>query len=150
MPLIATPKTFTYTTTLDHVIARTGVARSGAKPELRVASPPEFKGEKDVWTPEDLFVSSIEVCLMLTFIGVAEKRALEFIRYESSAEGTLEWIDGSYRFTRVVVRPRVTVASVEAIAVAYEVIGRAHATCLVANSVRSDVIVKPEVVPEES
>ena len=146
MTTIAVPKAFLYRTTLDNVFGRTGVAHAGEKPELRVASPPEFKGEEGVWTPEDLFVSAIEVCTMLTFTGIAEKRGVKFVRYESSAEGLLEWQDGSYRFTRVVVRPRITVNDRAAIPAVRDVVERAHRTCLVANSVRSTVIVEPEVV----
>ena len=92
MPTIAVPKSFTYHTTLDNVIGRTGVAHSDIKPELRVVAPPEFKGEPGLWTPEDLFVVSVESCLMLTFAGIAEKRGLRVLRYESSAEGLLEWL----------------------------------------------------------
>ena len=141
-----TPKSFTYRTTLDHVLGRTGVALCEGKPELRVASPPEFKGESGIWTPEDLFVSAIEVCLMLTFAGIAEKRSLRFARYESSAEGFLEWDKTSYRFTRVVVKPRITVGDAQSVPLAREVIERAHQTCLVANSVTSEVAVEPEVI----
>ena len=146
MSTTLTPKSFTYRTSLDHVFGRTGVALCEGKPELRVASPPEFKGEPGIWTPEDLFVSAIEVCLMLTFAGIAEKRGLRFARYESSAEGFLEWGEISYRFTRVVVKPRITVGDAQSVALAREVIERAHQTCLVANSVTSEVAVEPEVI----
>ena len=148
MPVLAIPKSFTYHTAVDNVIGRTAVLHSGTKPELRVASPPEFKGEDGVWTPEDLFVASIEVCLMLTFIGIADKRDLRFARYESTAEGVLEWVDGAYRFTRVIVRPRITVEEESDIVNAHIVLERAHATCLVARSVSAAVIVEPEVVIE--
>ena len=98
-----------------------------------------------MWTPEDLFVASIEVCLMLTFVGIAEKRGLRFTSYESTAEGLLEWQQFSYQFTRVVIRPRIVVQSDDSRAATHEVIERAHQTCLVANSVRCEVIVDPEI-----
>jgi organic hydroperoxide reductase OsmC/OhrA len=148
MPTVAVPKSFTYHTSLDNVIGRTGVAHSDVKPELRVVAPPEFKGEPGLWTPEDLFVVSLESCLMLTFAGIAEKRGLRVVRYESSAEGLLDWLAGSYQFTRVVVRPRITVPDPAAIVAAREIVERAHETCLVANSVRTSVIVEPEFVVE--
>jgi organic hydroperoxide reductase OsmC/OhrA len=138
-------KSFTYRTTLDRVAGRTAVSHSEGKPALPVASPPEFRGQAGMWTPEDLFVASIEVCLMLTFVGIAEKRGLHLASYESSAEGLLEWQPSSYRFTRVVIRPRIVVQNDHSLAAVREVIERAHETCLVANSVLCEVIVDPEI-----
>jgi len=138
------PKSFTYRTNTGEVRGRTATLSSEGKPSLWVSSPPEFKGEAGHWTPEDFFVAAIEVCLMLTFVGLAEKRGLSFDSYESSAEGLLEWGEQSYRFTRVVVSPVITLFDQPSVAAAREVIERAHATCLVANSVSCQVIVEPQ------
>jgi organic hydroperoxide reductase OsmC/OhrA len=138
-------KSFTYRTTLDQVVSRTAVSHSQGKPALPVASPPEFRGQTGMWTPEELFVASIEVCLMLTFVGIADKKGLRFASYESAAEGLLEWQQFSYRFTRVVIRPCIVVQNDHSLAAAREAIERAHETCLVANSVRCEVIVDPEI-----
>ena len=137
------PKPFTYHTNLSDVKGRIATLSSEGKPPLTVSSPPEFKGEPGLWTPEDFFVAAIEVCLMLTFAGLAEKRGLAFVAYQSAAEGLLEWKEQSYQFTRVVVSPVITLVDEASIAAAREVIERAHATCLVANSVTSEVIVEP-------
>src|SRR5438105_2613326 len=102
------PKSFTYRTNTGEVRGRTATLSSDGKPSLWVSSPPEFKGEAGHWTPEDFFVAAIEVCLMLTFVGLAEKRGLSFDFYESSAEGLLEWEEQSYGFPRVVVSPIIT------------------------------------------
>lgn len=137
------PKSFTYHTSVVGVEGRSASLQAEGKPPVRVASPPEFKGIAGVWTPEDLFVASIEVCLMLTFVGLAEKRGLKFATYESKAEGLLEWDQQSYRFTRVIVSPAITLFDEQSIAVAREVIEHAHDTCLVAKSVACEVIVEP-------
>lgn len=137
------PKSFTYKTAVAEVEGRSASLKSEGKPALRVASPPEFKGTAGVWTPEDFFVAAIEVCLMLTFVGIAEKNGLKFANYESKAEGLLEWDQQSYRFTRVVVRPAITLFDDHSIAAAHETLERAHATCLVAKSVSCEVIVEP-------
>jgi organic hydroperoxide reductase OsmC/OhrA len=136
-------KSFTYHTSVAGVEGRTASLRSDGKPALRVTSPPEFGGGPGVWTPEDLFVAAIEVCLMLTFVGIAAKRGLPFANYESKAEGLLAWEEGSYRFTRVVVSPSITLFDDHSMAAAREIIERAHATCLVANSVSCEVVVEP-------
>jgi organic hydroperoxide reductase OsmC/OhrA len=137
------PKPFTYHTSVSAVKGRTATLLSEGKPPLTVSSPREFKGVPGLWTPEDFFVAAIEVCLMLTFVGLAEKRGLAFGTYESSAEGLLEWKEQSYRFTRVVVSPVITLFDEASRAAAGEIIERAHATCLVANSVSCEVVIEP-------
>ena len=137
------PKSFTYRTSVAGVEGRSASLQAEGKPPLRVASPPEFRGVAGVWTPEDLFVAAIDVCLMLTFIGIAEKRGLQLAKYESKAEGLLEWDQHSYRFTRVIVSPTITLFDEQSIVAAREIIERAHDTCLVAKSVACEVVVEP-------
>ena len=94
-------KTFTYATDLEWLQARQGKLCSGSKPVLDVSSPPEFKGIPGVWTPEDLFVASAEICAMSTFLSFGGRKNIPLISYRSSAEGVLEFVDGRYRFTKV-------------------------------------------------
>jgi organic hydroperoxide reductase OsmC/OhrA len=139
------PKSFTYRTSVVEVEGRSASLQAEGKPPLRVSSPPEFRGVAGVWTPEDLFVAAVEVCLMLTFVGIAEKRGLQFATYESKAEGLLEWDQRSYRFTRVIVWPAITLFDEHSVAAAREIIELAHDTCLVAKSVACEVIVEPSL-----
>lgn len=45
------------------------------KPELVVATPPEFRGGVEgVWTPEDLLVASVAGCYAVTLAAIAERR----------------------------------------------------------------------------
>jgi len=141
-----TPKSFRYRTALRRLEGRAGELTSEGKPSLSVVAPPEFQGQSGQWTPEDLFVAAVEVCLMLTFVGIAEKRGLSFASYESQAEGLLEWEQGSYRFVRVVVSPTVAFFDEHSIAAGREVMERAHDTCLVARSLNCEVVVEPSLV----
>ena len=138
-------KSFTYRTSLDDVRGRSAMLHSGNKPSLDVSAPLEFKGDPGLWSPEDFFVASIEVCLMLTFVGIAEKNGVKFVSYSSTAEGLLEWRDDSYRFTRVVVRPSIVIDDPDTRSDVMRTLQRAHATCLIARSIRTFVEVEPSV-----
>ena len=63
-------KSFTYRTDLAWTSGRSGLLSAEGKPDLQVSSPPEFKGEPGRWTPEDLFVSAVNVCTMTTFAAL--------------------------------------------------------------------------------
>lgn len=138
-------KSFTYRTGITWVGKRAGITSSGEKIPFRTASPPEFKGEDGVWSPEDLFVAAVNSCQLMTFISFAMKLELPVASYDSEAEGTLEFVDGGFQFTRVVVRPRVVVSDPEAIGAVRKAIGDAHEACLVARSVRCEVVVEAVV-----
>ncbi len=138
-------KSFRYNTSLEWLENRSGIARSQGKPELRVASPPEFKGEAGVWTPEDLFVSAVESCTMATFLAFAQRKGLPLVAYHSNAEGVLELVDGKLKFTHVTIHPEITVATAADVEDAHHLIGDAERLCLVANSLETKVTVKASV-----
>lgn len=141
-------KSFTYQTHLQWLENRAGQMNAIGKPAFRVASPPEFKGEAGVWTPEDLFVAAVETCTMTTFLAFASRQHIPLVSYESSAEGSLEFTDDGYRFTKVIVKPRVVVSNEASLAQAQKTMEDAHHNCLIANSIRSEVVVEPEFLVE--
>jgi organic hydroperoxide reductase OsmC/OhrA len=122
---------------------RTTVCSPG-KPDLDISSPPEFKGEKGLWTPEDLFVASVNACVLITFLSYARHKRLEIAGYEAEAEGVMEYTDGKYRFTEVSLHPHVAVKSPEQLDAAREAMTNAHNNCLITNSVRAEVKVFPD------
>jgi organic hydroperoxide reductase OsmC/OhrA len=62
------PMKYLYQTHLRWTGEKKGRLSSKGKPDIEVACPPEFGGHPDIWSPEDLFLSSVEVCTMTTFI----------------------------------------------------------------------------------
>jgi organic hydroperoxide reductase OsmC/OhrA len=101
-------KSFRYKANTAWSFTRRGTLSASGKPNINVGSPPEFKGEPDVWAPEELLVGSVNTCMMLTFLTLAQAKGLTPVRYESEAEGLLENIEGKYRITEVMIRPRVS------------------------------------------
>ena len=141
-------KSFTYKTNLQWVDGKSGMLSSSGKTSFRVASPPEFKGEAGVWTPEDLFVASVETCHMTTFLALAERKHLKILSYQSHANGVLEFINDEYRFTRVVLFPTVAVSGSASEKEVYTLLREAHKHCLVANSIASIVEVNPTIITQ--
>ena len=139
------PKVYRYHTSVKWTEQRKGISSVAGKPDLEVATPPEFKGHEGIWSPEDLFVASVNVCLMTTFFAMAERAALGFTRYIGDAEGTLELVDGKFRFTKIVLRPTLTLKPGEDAAKAKQVLEKAEANCLISNSLTSQVILEPAI-----
>jgi peroxiredoxin-like protein len=139
-------KSFKYRTAIAWTGARNARMTSEGKPDLQVSSPPEFNGEAGRWTPEDMFVAALNNCTMATFLAFAERKGLPLTAYSCDAEGVLEFAEGSYRFTQVMLKARVSVKSSEYIESAKALMESAHKKCLIANSIRSEVLIDMEVL----
>ena len=140
------PKVFHYDVQVRWNSEKRGTLTAKDKPSLEVASPPEFKGHPGIWTPEDLLVSAVVSCTMTTFLSFAAKKGIELAGYQCGATGTLEMVEGKFRFSKVVLRPRITVARAEDRDKALDVFHQAEASCLVANSLLTKVEGEPEIL----
>jgi peroxiredoxin-like protein len=139
-------KSFRYKAKTTWTSARRGSLSAVEKSNIVVGSPPEFKGEPDVWTPEELLVGSLNTCIMLTFLSLAQGRGLTPAAYESEAEGLLENVEGRFRITEVTVRPRITVKQEAELERARELMERAEGECFISNSIKAKVKIIAELV----
>lgn len=101
--------------------------------------PAQFGGAGDCWSPETLFVGAVATCLALTFRGVARARRLTWTSCRCEAEGVLDRVEGALQFTSINIHVHVSVPSAADIADVRAAIDRAERTCLVSNSLKSDV-----------
>ena len=145
MEIKTKPKVFHYETRVDWKGEKRGRMAAEAKPEVEVASPPEFRGHPGIWTPEELLVSAVNTCTMMTFLTYADRKEIRLRSYECDARGTLEKQDGKFRFTRIVLRPRITVAREEDRDRVVEIFRQAENNCLVTNSLTTRVEGEPEI-----
>jgi organic hydroperoxide reductase OsmC/OhrA len=126
--------------------ARRGVLAAAGRPNIVIGSPPEFKGEPHIWAPEELLVGSLNTCMMLTFLTLAQARRLTPAGYESEAEGLLENVEGKYHITEITVRPRVTLKSKAELEPARKAMESVETHCFIANSITARVALIPEFV----
>jgi organic hydroperoxide reductase OsmC/OhrA len=145
MSHIRKSRQFIYKNHVKWLKERKGLLSSSGKSTIEVATPPEFKGHPGIWTPEDFFVSSVNICIMNTFLYFAEREKLELVKYESFAEGTLEQIENKFMFYKIKVFPQIFVASSADIEKAKNLLELSEKGCLISNSIKSDVEIKPEI-----
>jgi peroxiredoxin-like protein len=116
---------------------------------IEVATPPQFaNGVEGIWSPEHLFVAAINSCLMTTFLAIAENFKLEYTSFTSNAIGKLEVIDGKYLMSEVILKPTVIIKKIEDKEKAVRVLQKSEAACLISNSVKSRIVLEPNVIAE--
>lgn len=113
---------------------------------IEVATPPEFpKGIPGIWSPEHLFTASVSSCLMTTFLAIAENSKLEFENFTCNSKGKLEQVDGKFLMTEIILEPKVTIYEEKERSKAERVLEKSEKACLISNSIKSAVIMKPTI-----
>lgn len=129
--------------------SRNYLISSDSKDSIQGSSDLAFLGEKSRWNPEDLLVASTSACHKLWYLHLCAEAGIIVQAYVDQAEGTM-LEDGKGRFTRIVLKPLVTLVSEKDIAQATELHHKAHEACYIANSLNFPVHCEPtfKVVPE--
>ena len=148
-------RTATYTTIVSWKGEHWGRIVMGNGPQMDFSAPPDAQGHPGVFTPEDAFVGAANSCIMMMFIWAAERFKLKLLSFECRAEGTkLIELDRTEIFTRLHFRPVIRIAAGGEPRAAIEArtkraLQAAQKYSLVANSVKSEIVVEPEIVIEE-
>lgn len=123
----------------DHTVRADGL------PDLAGTADPTFHGDRDRWNPEQLLLTALSQCHMLSYLHVAVKHGITVLAYTDDAEGTLRLNrDGSGEFTGALLRPRVTISAGDSPSAAEELHAEANRLCFIARSVNFPVLHKPE------
>jgi organic hydroperoxide reductase OsmC/OhrA len=118
----------------DHQVSAAG------RPVIAGSADAVFRGDPDRWNPELELVAALSQCHMLSYLHVCAAAGVIVTGYADDATGMMaETDDGGGRFTEVVLRPRVTVASPGMAQAALRLHDDAHAKCFIASSVNFPV-----------
>jgi organic hydroperoxide reductase OsmC/OhrA len=145
-------RTATYHTTVRWTGEHWGHLEMGNGPEMKFSAPPDAQGHSGVLTPEDAFIAAANTCVMMMFIWAAERFQLNLLSYECRTEGTkLIELDRTEIFTKLYFQPVIRVARGDERKEVVEArirraIQAAQKYSLVANSVKSQIVVEPEII----
>jgi len=82
---------------------------------------------------------------MTTFLYYAERENLKFLSYESSAEGILEKSERGLIFSSIEVVPKISVTLADDIEKTKNLLALSEKNCLISNSIKSKITVRPEI-----
>jgi len=114
------------------------------KPELFLTTDNAAVGDKSKLNPEDLLVSAISSCHMLSYLYACAMEGIVITSYTDHATGIMiENAIGGGSFKKVTLNPICYVADECLIAKAIELHHKAHEICYIANSVNFEVKCNP-------
>ncbi|TAN09685.1 MAG: OsmC family peroxiredoxin [Burkholderiaceae bacterium] len=124
----------------DHVIHVAG------KPDVPGSSDPAFFGDAARYNPEELFVAALSACHMLWYLHLCANAGISVLAYADDPEGVMAVAaNGSGRFERVVLKPRVRIRAGDDAGLARSLHEKAHAMCFIANSVNCELGCEPDI-----
>lgn len=103
--------------------------------------PLEFGGRDGVMNPEDAFVGSVAMCYSITFHEIAHKMRLNIDDFQLKTEGILEEVDGERMISKIILSPHII--SSEDKKKLLRAVELTKDNCLIARSVRSEMILEP-------
>jgi organic hydroperoxide reductase OsmC/OhrA len=110
------------------------------------SSDPAFRGDPSRYNPEELLLGALAACHMLWVLHLCADAGIVVTAYRDESEGVMmEHADGSGEFTRVVLKPRMTITDRARESEAVTIHHRAHAVCALARSVNFEVACEPEI-----
>ncbi|HXD61611.1 MAG TPA: OsmC family protein [Lacisediminihabitans sp.] len=129
----------------DHVLSAEG------KHDIAGSSDRTFHGDADRWNPEELLLSALSQCHLLSYLHVASSRGVVVTAYTDKPIGTMtQTPDGGGHFTEVTLRPVVTVQSAGMVDAARDAHHEASLKCFIAASVNFPVLHEPEIRVESA
>ena len=122
---ISSPKKYSKT----HTIAIEG------KEILDVSAAKVFKGDPALHNPEDLLLSAVVSCHMMSYLYVCSQNGIEVVSYQDNAEADLEVsLNGSGRITAIRLYPKVGIRQKDRMEEALDLHKKANELCFIANS----------------
>jgi len=127
----------------EHLISAAG------KESIAGSADRTFHGNADRWNPEELLLTALSQCHMLSYLHVAVRNGVTVVAYTDDAVGTLEQIPPvGGRFTSATLRPRVTISDPRQLELAQSLHEEAQRECFIAASVNFPVGHEAMTVPE--
>jgi organic hydroperoxide reductase OsmC/OhrA len=140
------PVQYRYETNLKWTGEKKGTLGSQGKPDINVACPPEFGGHEHIWSPEDLFLSSVEVCTMTTFLWLAQKERIPIVSYTSTAEGVAELVGKTFQFSTIHLKLKIGISSEKDRKRVETIIDKIPRLCVVSASIKTEVTIHSDIV----
>ena len=125
---------------------RNHVARLSGGQTINISASVEYKGDPLCADPEEMLVSAVASCHMLTFLAIAEYQQFKVERYQDNAVGCLEkTASGGMAITTIELSPTVVFGGDRQPdeAALNRLHAGAHKNCFISNSIHAKVTVVP-------
>jgi organic hydroperoxide reductase OsmC/OhrA len=123
--------------------------RSPGLESLESASPAEFGGPGDMWSPETLLVASVAGCFILSFKAIARASRMEWLSLTCDVVGDLEKVGRKTQFTGFKLRVTLEVPEGTREDKAQRLLEKAEKVCLITVSLKADSHLQAKILTRD-
>jgi organic hydroperoxide reductase OsmC/OhrA len=139
-PDMPVPFPHRYSASLSRTFASRARMEAPPRAPLDGGPSPELDGDVSSWSPEQMLLSSLGLCMLTTFEAFAARDGIELLSWDAKASGTVERTPEGLMFTSIVLELEMSIAgNVEHVEATIE---DAKQYCLVLNSLRIPVVIE--------
>jgi len=132
-----------YSATISRTFASRARVAAPPRPELHGGPSQELDGDSGSWSPEQLVLSALGICMLTTFEAFAARDGITLLAWTGTATGTVERTPEGLMFTSIVLGVDMTIdGNVDKVEATLE---DAKQYCLVLNSLRVPVVIEAQV-----
>lgn len=118
---------------------------------LKVSAAKIFRGDASLYNPEDLLLSALTSCHMMSYLYVCSQNNIEVLSYIDNAEALLEVeSSGSGHFTKAILKPVVVIKDETKKDLALSLHDKANSLCFIANSCNFPIAHYAQIVVENT
>lgn len=115
-----------------------GFLAAEPRPKIPAGAPPQFGGSDQVWSPEELLVGAVLLCLKTTFDAYARRDSLVVRSWRGEATGVLEKSPTGPTFTSVELKVTIEVAAGDEER-ARKLLDTAEHHCIISHAIKAPV-----------
>jgi organic hydroperoxide reductase OsmC/OhrA len=138
-------QTFLFQTEVEWVGEKKGMLKTDdADSRLIVETPAAFGGKGKSWTPEHMFLGSINTCFLSTFLSFADKFKFSAKKITCPVIGQIHLMNGRLQFTQIDLYPTIICeeAIYEQVKIALE---KTYKYCLISQSISTPIYYHSEI-----
>lgn len=121
-----------------------GLLMSEPRPAIPAGAPPQFGGVDTVWSPEELVVGAVLLCIKTTFDAYAKHASLEFHNWSGKGLGILEKSASGPTFSSVQLQLQFQVAAGDE-EKARKLLGTSERHCIISQLIKAPVTIEASI-----
>ena len=141
------PAEYTYRVSAWWTLATLGLAKCESSPNtIHFSEAAELGGLQGRWTAEQLMLCALAGCFTTTFHEVARVAKFDYTDLEVEIEGSVRrQRNAGCNFSEILIRPRLTVSSVEDCEAGLNLLRKAKASCMISRAISVPQTLEPTV-----